>query len=72
MNTITLPAKATLFALIAFAIAVAVLFAGCAVAIPIPPSGPDMGKYGYFKAGYEPNYLTTPFLETNTTKGLSK
>ena len=62
MNTITLPAKATLFALAALAIAVAVLFAGCA--IPIPPSGPDLGKYGFVRLGvtYEANALTTPYL----------
>jgi hypothetical protein len=41
---------------------------GCA--IPIPPSGPDLGKYGFVRVGvtYEPNALTTPYLSfTNNT-----
>jgi hypothetical protein len=68
----SLQAWATLFAVAATALAVALILAGCAVSLPVPPSGPDMGKYGYFKVGYEPNYLTTPFLDNNTTKGLTK
>jgi hypothetical protein len=40
---------------------------GCAgqqigISIPVPPSGADMGKYGFVKLGYEPNALTTPYL----------
>jgi hypothetical protein len=68
----SLEAMAAMFVIAALALTVAIILAGCAISLPVPPSGPDMGKYGSFKIGYEPNYLTTPFLDNNTTKGLTK
>lgn len=45
-------------------LAAALLLTGCA--LPIPPSGPDVGKYGtfYLTPRFEPNYLTTPNLNS--------
>jgi uncharacterized protein YceK len=57
-------AVAVLLAIAAVVIAfgLSVLLSGCA--IPIPFTGPDMGKYGFVRVGvtYEPNALTTPYL----------
>jgi hypothetical protein len=73
MKTTTTPsttARAVTFLLAAIALAVALILAGCA--LPIPPSGPDMGKYGtlYLTPRYEANALTTPYL-TNWTNYVS-
>jgi hypothetical protein len=53
-----------MFAAIIAAVLGALLIAGCALSIPVPPSGADAGKYGYIKLGYEPSVLNTPFLVT--------
>ena len=45
----------------------ALALTGC-VTIPIPPTGPDAGRYGYVTVGYVPNALTTPYLNQGYTK----
>jgi len=53
-------AFAATFVIAAIALAVALILSGCAV--PIPPTGPDAGRYGYINIGYTPNVLATPTL----------
>jgi hypothetical protein len=74
MNTPSTIAKSVAFCLacIFAAIVVIVALPGCAsfqdgssggtpigISIPIPPSGEHAGDLGWFKLGYEPNYLGT-------------
>jgi hypothetical protein len=64
MNTPSMIAKSVAFCLVCVFAAIVVIAALPGCAIPIPPSGPDLGKYGYFRLtpSYEPNALTTPYL----------
>jgi hypothetical protein len=52
------------FIFAAMVLTVAMLLAGCA--IPIPPSGPDLGKYGTVRIGvtYESSSATAPYFLT--------
>jgi hypothetical protein len=63
-----LEAWSALFVFAAIVLAIAMLFALSGCALPIPPSGPDMGKYGtvYLTPRYEPNALTAPYINLNT------
>jgi len=75
MNTPTAPsttARAVTLVILSLAAAAAIILsAGCAgqqigLSIPIPPSGDNIGQFGYFKVGYEANALSTPFLNNWT------
>lgn len=50
------------------ALLLCLVLTGC-VTIPLPPTGPDAGKYGYVTVGYVPNAFNTPNLNIN---GLTK
>ena len=50
------------------ALAAALLLTGCA--IPIPPTGPDAGSYGWINVGYTPNIFAAiekPLPAPNST-----
>ena len=56
----SLEAMMATFLVAAIAVAIALILSGCAV--PIPPTGPDAGRYGWLNIGYTPNVLATPTL----------